>query len=151
LTNEILVAVDGSKQSIKIVDAACEIAKGLSTGILLVSVVHLRDEEPEGVKEYEKTEQYPDAYADYLKGISEKLSGNLSTYVKSKGISVRAYTPEGNPAAEILNIVELEEPKMIVLGVKGLHGIARFRSLGSVARNVIENSAVPVLCVPSKS
>ena len=37
---------------------------------------------------------------------------------------------------------------MIVLGVKGLHGLARFRSMGSVARNVIENSPVPVLSVP---
>lgn len=62
---------------------------------------------------------------------------------------MRTMTPTGNPAAEILDIAELEASKMIVLGVRGLHGIARFRTLGSVARNVIEHSTIPVICVPS--
>jgi nucleotide-binding universal stress UspA family protein len=70
--NEILVAVDGSKHSFKVVNTACDLAKSLSAGILLVYVMHLPEEEPEGVEEFERVEQYPDAYADYLKELGDE-------------------------------------------------------------------------------
>ncbi len=147
--NEILVAVDSSKHSSKVVDVACGIAKGLSAGILLVYVMQLPFEEPEGVREFGKAEQYPDAYADYLQELGETVTSNFSNVIRKAGVSVRSMTPSGNPAAEVLNLAELEKSTMIVVGVKGLHGISRFRSLGSVARNIIENSPVPVVSVPS--
>ncbi len=146
--NEILVAVDGSDHSFKVIDVANDLASKLAAEILLVYVVQQPAEEPIGIKDYEKAEQYHDAYADYLQNLDEKAMGKFSDVLKKAGIKFRAITPTGNPAAEILNITGLEKPMMIVLGVKGLHGLARFRSMGSVARNVIENSPVPVLCVP---
>jgi len=147
--NEILVAVDGSKHSFKIVDFACGIAKPLSASIILVYVMHVQGVEPEGLQSFEKVEQYPDAYSDYLQELGEEVTGKLSEIIQKAGLNVRAITPEGNPAEEILNIAEAEKPMMIVVGVKGLHGIARFRSLGSVARNVIEHSTIPVVSVPA--
>jgi len=149
--NEILVAVDGSKHSFKIVDVACEIAKSLSTGIVLVYVMHLQDQEPEGIRAFEKAEQYPDAYADYLQDLGEEVTSKLSDTITKAGVQVRSVTPSGNAAAEILDVAEVDKVKMIVVGVKGLHGLSRIRSLGSVARRVIENSSVPVLTVPSAS
>jgi nucleotide-binding universal stress UspA family protein len=146
--NEILVAVDGSKHSFRIVDVACQIAKPLSAGIILVYVMHVPSEEPEGVKTFEKVEQFPDAYSDYLEGLGEEVTGKLSEVIQKAGIPVRAVTPTGNPANEILNVADIENPMLIIVGVKGLHGIARFRSIGSVARNIIENSRVPVVSVP---
>jgi nucleotide-binding universal stress UspA family protein len=146
--NQVLVAVDGSEHSFKVIDAASEIARGLSAEILLVYVIQLQNEEPVGIKEYEKAEQYPDAYADYLQDLAERAVSKFSEAVRKTGIPFRSITPTGNPAAEILNVAEVEKPKLIILGVKGLHGLARFRSMGSVARNVVENSHVPVLCVP---
>lgn len=146
--NEILVAVDGSKHSLKIVDFACQIAKPLTAGIVLIYVMHIPDEEPKGVEMFEKVEHYSEAFSDYLQGLGEEVTGKLSDNVRKAGIPVRAITLEGNPAAEILNVADAEKPMMIVVGVKGLHGIARFRSIGSVSRNVIENSKVPVVTVP---
>ena len=146
--SQILVAVDGSEHSFKVIGVASQVAKGLSAEILLVYVIQLQNEEPVGIKEYEKAEQYPDAYADYLQDLADKAMSRFSEAVRKTGIPFRSITPTGNPAAEILNVVEVEKPMLIVLGVKGLHGLARFRSMGSVARNVVENSPVPVLCVP---
>lgn len=146
--NEILVAVDGSKYSFKVVDVACEIAKSLSAGILLVSVIHLPEEPPEGVEEYEKVEQYPDAYADYLKDLSEQVTSKFTDVIKKAGVPVRVLTPSGHPSEVILQVAESEKTRLIVIGAKGLHGLSRFRSLGSVARHVIENSTVPILVVP---
>lgn len=147
--SEILVAVDGSRHSFDVVDVACEIAKGLSAGILLVYSIQENEEEPEGVRAFEKAEQYSDAFADYLQELGEEVTSKLSDVIKKAGIPVRTITPTGNPAEEILSVAEVENPKLIVVGVKGQHGIARFRALGSVARNVVENSKIPVLCVPA--
>jgi nucleotide-binding universal stress UspA family protein len=146
--NELLVAVDGSDHSFEVLNVASDIASKLAAEVLLVYVVQQPAEEPIGIRDYEKAEQYYDAYADYLQNLDEKAISKFSDALKKAGIKFRAITPTGNPAAEILNITELEKPMMIVLGVKGLHGLARFRSMGSVARNVIENSPVPVLSVP---
>jgi nucleotide-binding universal stress UspA family protein len=146
--DEILVAVDGSDYSFKVIDVASDVAKRLDAEILLVYVVQEPVEEPIGLKEYEKAEQYYDAYADYLQTLHQQAVSKFSEALKKTGVQFRAITPTGNPAAEILNVVEAEKPKMIILGVKGLHGLARFRSMGSVARNVIENSPVPVLSIP---
>lgn len=149
--NEILVAVDGSKHSSKIVDVGIQLAKAFSTGIILVYVMQTPSEEPEGVKSFEKVEQYPEAYADYLQGLGESVTDQFTDLIEKAGLKVRAITPSGNPANEILNIADVESPMMIVVGVKGMHGIRRFLSLGSVARNVIENSKVPVITVPPYS
>jgi len=146
--NDILVAVDGSKHSSKIVDVGIQLAKAFSAGIILVYVIHTPGEEPEGVKSFEKVEQYPEAYADYLQGLGESVTDQLTDVIQKAGLKVRAITPSGNPANEILNIADVETPTMIVLGVKGMHGIRRFLTLGSVARNVIENARVPVVTVP---
>ncbi len=149
MKNEILVAVDGSKHSSKVVETACELAKKFSTGILLVTVIQVPPEEPSGLQEFEKVEQYPDAFSDYLRDLSEKITNKYIEIIKNTGIPVRAATPSGHPAEAILQVADTEKPIMIVVGLKGLHGLARFRSLGSVARHIVEYSIVPVMVVPA--
>ena len=146
---EILVAVDHSQQAFKVVDQACEVAKGLETGIILVYVMSADQSEPEGVAAFEKAEEFPDAFAEYLEDLSEEVTSKLSERIKQAGIPCRAVSPSGNVAGEILEVAKVENAIMIVVGVRGLHGLARIRSLGSVARRVIENSTIPVLTVPS--
>jgi nucleotide-binding universal stress UspA family protein len=145
---EILVAVDGSEHSLRVADYASELAKNLSSKILLVCVVNLPSSEPEAITALAKSERYPDAFSVYLQGISEEIARKVSERLQKSGVESRVITPSGNPATEILEIAEAEKTKMIVIGLKGLHGIARLRSLGSVARRVIENSTRPVVVVP---
>ncbi len=147
--DEVLAAVDGSEQSYKVVDTACDFAKSKSAGVLLVYVMKVPSEEPEGVIAFETAEHYPDAYTDYLQQVGAEVTSKLRERIEKTGVKCRVVTPTGNPANEILSIAEIEKSKAIVLGLKGLHGIGRVRSLGSVARRVIENSKTPVLVVPS--
>jgi nucleotide-binding universal stress UspA family protein len=146
--DQILVAVDGSKHSFKVVEKGCEQAKASSSSILLVYVMKELVEEPEGIVSYEKSEGYPDAFSDYLQQLGDQITGKLAEKVKEVGIPLRVVTPSGNVAEQILSIANLDKVKMIVIGVKGLHGLAKIRSLGSVTRRVVENSECPVLVVP---
>jgi len=146
--DKILVAVDGSKHSFNVVDKGCEQAKALSSSILLVYVMKELVVEPEGIVSYEKSEGYPDAFSDYLQQLGDQITDKLAEKIKQAGISFRVVTPSGNVAEQILSVANLDKVKMIVIGVKGLHGLARIRSLGSVARRVVENAECPVLVVP---
>ena len=141
------MAVDGSKHSEKVVDYACNLAKQLSTGIVLLSVVKLPGE-PESVAAYSKAENNPDAYADYLKEFMEKSAEKFSKMIEVTGIPFKSIVGSGNPAQTILETAKLENASVIVVGLTGLHGLGRIRSLGSVARRVLENSSIPVIVVP---
>jgi len=47
-----------------------------------------------------------------------------------------------------LEYISAQKVFTIVVGMKGLHGVSRIRSLGSVSRRIVENSTRPVLIVP---
>ena len=126
--DQILVAVDGSKHSFNIVDKGCEQAKAFSSSILLVYVMKEYVEEPEGIVSYEKSEGYQDAFSDYLQQLGDQITGKLAEKIEQAGIPFRTITPSGNVADEILNVANVEKVRMIVIGIKGLHGLAKFRS-----------------------
>ena len=107
-------------------------------------------EEPEGLKDYEKVENYRDAYAAYLQDIGNEILSKIKSKLAEAKISCETLVETGNPAERILEIAKTEKPLLIILGLRGLHGVARIRSLGSVARRVIENSECPVLVVPTE-
>ena len=144
----IIVAVDGSKHSEKVVDVACKVAKELSASIILVHILRAMPEEPEGVKAFEQTEHYEDAYKDYLQRLGEAVITKLGERIQSQGVPYTELTENGNTFERILETAKDENAFMIILGLHGHHYVGRIRSLGSVSRTVIENSTCPVLVVP---
>lgn len=145
----ILVAVDGSKYSEKTVKIATEIATKTPAVITLLYVIKAPSEEPEGLKEFERTENAKDAYATYLQEIGNKVLSSVGKILTEAKISYESIVDMGNPAERILEVAGNKKSKFIVLGLRGLHGVARLESLGSVARRVIENSKCPVIVVPT--
>jgi len=145
---EILVAVDGSKHSDRVVDFATDLAKKMSYSIVLVHVMKSAPHESEQMKEYERTEHFPDAYADYLQEIGSAVTSKYADKVKAQNVPCRTLSDFANPSEYILERSNEKGIELIVLGLKGLHNVGRIRSLGSVARRVIENASCPVIVVP---
>jgi nucleotide-binding universal stress UspA family protein len=145
--SELLVAVDGSKHSEKVVDSACQLAKDLTAPIVLLYVMRRMPEEPEGIKAFEESEHYDEAYAKYLADVGEEVTSKLTERIKAQNVSYDVSTEFGNPVDIILETAKLRKPRMIVLGLHGHRYVSRIRSLGSVARTVIENATCPVLVV----
>ena len=133
-----------------VTDVATYIAKGMSLKILLVHVLKKLVDEDEGMLTFEKAEEYKDAYADYVEQYGQQLIEEFSHKIEQAGVPYRSISPSGNPAGEIIEIARLEKVKMLVIGMKGHHGIGRIISLGSVARRVVENSPCPVVVVPGE-
>jgi len=86
----------------------------------------------------DKIHQWEKASAEkHLEQICEKYLQGCPLFVK--------HTSSGDPAEEIINLVDKEHIDIVVLAVKGWKGSFPF---GSVAEKVVKNSAVPVVTIP---
>jgi nucleotide-binding universal stress UspA family protein len=144
----IVVAIDGSKHSEKVVDVSCQFAKDMDSSILLIYVLRKMPKEPEGVKAFEESEHYREAFTSYLEQLGKAVVSKLGARAEGHDIQCVTMIEFGNPVEMILETARLQNAKMIVLGLHGRHNVGLIRSLGSVARRVIENTACPVLIVP---
>ena len=144
----IVVAVDGSKHCEKVVDVACGFAKDMNTSIVLIHVLRRMPDEPEGVRAFEESEHYKEAFANYLEDLGESVTTALAARVEKENVQCAVMTEVGNPVERIVETARLQNARIIVLGLHGLHNVGLIRSLGSVARRVIENAGRPVLVVP---
>jgi len=53
----------------------------------------------------------------------------------------------GDPSDEIVKFTNDEKVDLIIMGTTGLTGIKKIIAIGSVARNVTEKSACPVMLI----
>ena len=143
--DQIVVAVDGSQHSAKVVDFAAQLARSIPASVILVNVIpdpHV----PSGYVEYTKVEGVDPAA--YYEQVSRVILESMGSRLKKAGVSYQITADTGNPATFILDVAKRKKASMIVVGVFGLHHLGRIRSLGSVSRRVAENSTIPVVLVP---
>jgi nucleotide-binding universal stress UspA family protein len=72
-----------------------------------------------------------------LNQICEKYLDGCPLYIKHIAV--------GDPAQEILKLIDQEKVDMVVMTSRGQKGLYRF---GSVAEKVLKNSPVPVTTIP---
>lgn len=139
----ILVAVDEHPHAEQIVDSAIELAKGISAKILLMYVVE-KSSVPEKYRD-----EHGDALPEhYYQDEFERTVGPLVRMIEKTGIKCEGITASGDPVKEILKVAKSEDVSYIVMGTRELRGLGRLRAIGSVSRNVIEKSTIPVVAVP---
>jgi nucleotide-binding universal stress UspA family protein len=87
--------------------------------------------------------------SEYQEALDKKAQTLLDHYKKSleeKGLTgIKTVIKKGHPAEEILNAVGEEKAEMIVIGSRGKRTSHLF--MGSVSREVVDRSEVPVLLV----
>uniref|UniRef100_A0A7C5KCT0 Universal stress protein n=1 Tax=Thermodesulfobium narugense TaxID=184064 RepID=A0A7C5KCT0_9BACT len=140
---KVLVAVDGSKPSMKAAEFALNLAKEHhSVEVILLTV---------GCA-YDWTYVSDDVFVDPEKineacdlAFSKKLDEAKKIFDEA-GVKVKAVLISGgDPAKEILKYVEENNVDRIVVGNKGLNPLSGL--LGSVAYSILKNAKVPVILV----
>jgi nucleotide-binding universal stress UspA family protein len=140
---KVLVAVDGSKPSMKAVEFALNLAKEHhSVEVVLITV---------GCA-YDWTYVSDDVFVDPEKineacdlAFSKKLDEAKKIF-EDAGQDVKAIMISGgDPAKEILKYVEENDIERIIVGNKGLNPLSGL--LGSVAYSILKNAKVPVILV----
>lgn len=81
-----------------------------------------------------------------MKTARKKLDQVCDKYLNSCPLYIR-HVAMGDPAGEILKLIETEKIDIVVMASRGAKGQFPF---GSVAEKVVKHSSVPVLTVPVK-
>ena len=142
---KILVPIDGSDTAWNALDQAIALGKNFESDLVVVHVV-----EPYSgniaplITPWDSTELYQVniALEEAGENILDMAKKKLVNYAKH----VECMLEVGHPAERIINRSKVSGCDLIVIGSRGLSGIADFL-LGGVSSSVVEYAAVPVLIV----
>jgi nucleotide-binding universal stress UspA family protein len=136
----ILVPVDFSDVTPRLVEAATSIASATGGHIVLLNVMsppHL------AVRGAGETAGIVNDVKKHYLHLNE-----LHHEIEKSGVSVTIDQPQGSPVETILKVSERESADMIVMGSHG-HGALFELLAGSVTSGVLRSAKCPVLVVPS--
>lgn len=145
---KILVPHDSSEFSKRATEHALAIAKMSSAKMVFVNVTVLPSliysyHEPTNAAINEAAQLIIQSSSD----TATKMLSELVAGAKAQGVEATYVQAVGDPAEIIVETAKNQKADLVVMGSRGLHGLARIKALGSVTRRVVEHSDCPVLVV----
>ncbi|MGE5633949.1 MAG: universal stress protein [Deltaproteobacteria bacterium] len=160
MIKKILVPYDNSRPAEYALNYAIDLVKNMKEQQQEIILLHVIKSYDDSMKSFlsrrirsPKTgdtitlEQYLKDIAIEIKIDTKNMLEDKIRRIESNGFTLKSMVLYGNPAEEILKFSQLEKIDLIVMGNIGLKGISKIKTLGSVSRNVLENSECPVLIV----
>jgi nucleotide-binding universal stress UspA family protein len=156
----ILVPIDFSDATARVLDQAKEAAKAFGAEIHLVYVKELMPASPPstfgyGVAGTPELLPMPNSPVPTITPVSPELDErqksklvNWQKEIQQSGLKVVLHEPTGNVVEEILEEANALKPDLIVMGRHG-HGAMYNLLVGSVTEGVLKRTGCPVLLVPS--
>lgn len=139
---KILVAVDGSQNSLRAVKYAAKLAKDLRTKTS-ITLINIHDDDPLNlVKNYTGSQ----TVKDYLAEISKKELKAALKYLGNTKVKHNAMIEFGHIARTICRVLSREKFDLIVLGAKGRSSLLDI-ALGSVSQRVAVLAKQPVILI----
>ncbi|WP_336823480.1 universal stress protein [Sporosarcina sp. USHLN248] len=139
--DQIIVAVDGSKESRWAFKKAVAIAKRNNNASLnLVNIIDTRS--------YAAVEAYDRSIAERAQKFAEELLGEYKQEAKAEGLNkVNIIVEYGSPKTMITrDLTKKIEADLIICGATGLNKVERFL-IGSVSENIVRTASCDVLVV----
>ncbi|MHA7854049.1 universal stress protein [Marinobacter shengliensis] len=143
----ILVAVDGSKTSLKALDKAIDLQKLIPDAeifILCVYKHHSLFEASLSIGRPDNMDIPDKVLSDYAKGVVNHAKERAKEHGASK---VRGFVKSGRPSKVIVKFAQDKEADLIVVGTKGTNSDKDGMFLGSVSHRVASHAKCPVLVV----
>ena len=141
MLKKILVAIDGSPQSLKALDIAIDMARRFESRLYIIHVI----EEQKYMLAINYPPAYPEMVDSLLKSAKELLDDATKKAVE-QGINAEQLLERGDAASKIIDAADNLGVDMIVMGSRGLRGITKFL-LGSVSERVVKYSKRPVMVI----
>jgi len=147
MISRVLVAVDGSENSMRAVKLAADVAAKYEAEMSIIHVVSKirMPEELERFAKVEKIEESPEYLM--LEEIGHKILDKAESVAKQKGISeIRKFIRQGDPANEIIKFAKENQIDSVFLGSRGLSEIKSLL-IGSVSNKVCNLAATNCVTV----
>ena len=146
---KIMVAVDFSEYTPRIMDCAGRLAEDLGAELLFVNVINKRD-----VDMIKQVTFYTDSISvkDYVDGIEKERSERLQKLIGETGCNQlphRFIIRTGIPFQELIKTAGIEKVDVVVIGTKGRGNISGIL-LGSQAEKMFRHCPVPLLSIREK-
>lgn len=140
----ILVAYDGSRGAEAALEKAIELARlcGAELQVLTVFRHYSMLEASFSMVRPDEPEQIDDAMRDYARDVADHAKARAA----ERGISIRAFVKNGQPARSIVAFAEEHGADLIVVGSRGLGSLESYL-VGSVSHKVTGLATCPVLVV----
>lgn len=136
-TKKILVPLDGSKYSKKVIQYACDFSIAFDAEIILIYVV----EKSMPVNLLDQKE-----YLKILRKFGEKTLDNAKNILAKKQLDAKIILAQGNIVNEINKTAKKEKCDLIIVGNKGLGAVGRML-LGSVSNKLAQSSSCSLVIV----
>jgi nucleotide-binding universal stress UspA family protein len=138
----ILVAIDGSKESDRAVEVAVELAGKIPSKVTFLHVVNVPDLGETRILDDKLTKKIQDALVE----TGKKLTANAVRVAQAARVVASEKIDVGYPATAIISEASKLSADLIVMGSKGTAGVRRML-IGSTAEKVIRWSSIPVLVI----
>ncbi len=135
----IVVGTDGSDRADRAVRQAIALAKATGANLNVVHVVH--SAVSLGFSDTVSGQESVQASRDQVDRVAEAVVADAGR----EGVSVEVHHPTGDPADAIIEVAEKSGADLIVLGNRGMSGVARV--LGSIPNKVAHHSPCSLLIV----
>ena len=147
MIKEILVAVDGSKTSLKAAAFAVDLARQLGASIIALSVIDKRLF-MEGTAVSAKTgKKLTQSVEEHLKEVAEDYLGDVRELCKKNKVAFKTISKMGYPVTKIVKEARRAGADLIVMGSRGRSALSA-TVLGSVSYGVLHHDKnVPVIIV----
>lgn len=140
--NKILVPVDFSENSKKILQHAVGIAEGSDAKLIFLYVV-------ESLKSYGRLSIPHVSFGELEKGLAESAEREMEDFLEDnldRPLAHESKVLQGNIVDKINSVAESEGVDMIVMGTHGYKGLEK-AMFGSVAERVVKTAPCPVLTI----
>ena len=142
----ILVPVDFSKATDRILQATTTIAKALDAR---VTVMNVAPREPDVFGQQLTRKVITEPVPENVREQYEKLMA-CAKRLEDAGVVVKPLLVRGDRVRTVMREVEREKADLIVMGSHGRGALYR-RLMGSVSEGVMREAKCPVLIIPSKA
>jgi nucleotide-binding universal stress UspA family protein len=146
MIRNILVAVDGSKESAKAADFAMGLAKPMGSSLTLLHVIDNSAYLSRSMPAAATPTHLVEPVEDYLRQVAASFMQKIQKKCERKGIKAKMVIKSGHPAEEILKETRKSKAGLVVMGSRGKGAIGAI--LGSVTFGVLHGrSETPVVVV----
>ena len=144
----IMVPYDGSTYSQKALKMAIKMASAFDSSIYLVNVLDITTVSPPGGHIWSKdTRKTLDQIKNSIKTSTESYLKKMQKDYKDSGIMIKGFVLEGDVAGKLLKFIQDNDIELVIIGSRGLSGISKIMTLGSVSRKVSELAKCPVMII----
>jgi nucleotide-binding universal stress UspA family protein len=147
LYSNILVPYDGSTYSQKALKMSLNMASAFDSALHLVNVIDVSAVSPPGQIHSKNTRKTLDQIKSTVKTSVESYLQKIQKDYGDSGVIVKGFVLEGDITGKLLKFIQDHNINLVIIGSKGLSGVSKIKSLGSVSRKISELAKCPVIIV----